>query len=140
MENEPSPLYIFSQEKRRNNNTINSNNKSKSNKDINIDTSLSREENKFTKDGDIINILKQRFNDNIYFTKINRNLIYLNPFDNEDDIFGEDIKFVFKSINENENVNSTSNEFHLFKTINEIISELKKNKCNKCSLLLQGDS
>ena len=140
MENEPSPLYIFSQDKRRNNNTINSNNKSKSNKDINIDTSLSREENKFTKDGDIINILKQRFNDNIYFTKINRNLIYLNPFDNEDEIFGEDIKFVFKSINENENINSTNNEFHLFKTINEIISELKKNKCNKCSLLLQGDS
>ena len=94
MENEPSPLYIFSQDKRRNNNTINSNNKSKSNKDINIDTSLSREENKFTKDGDIINILKQRFNDNIYFTKINRNLIYINPFDNEDDIFGEDIKSI----------------------------------------------
>ena len=44
--------------------------------------------------------------------------------DNEDEIFGEDIKFVFKSINENENINSTNNEFHLFKTINEIISEL----------------
>ena len=86
MENEPSPLNIFNQDKRRNNNTINSNNKSKSNKDINIDTSLSREENKFTKDGDIINFLKQRFNDNIYFTKINRNLIYLNPFDNEVEI------------------------------------------------------
>ena len=127
MENEPSPLYIFSQDKRRNNNTINSNNKSKSNKDINIDTSLSREENKFTKDGDIINILKQRFNDNIYFTKINRNLIYLNPFDNEDEIFGEDIKFVFKSINENENVNSTNNEFHLFKTFyyKEILAQVK---------------
>ena len=65
MENEPSPLNIFNQDKRRNNNTINSNNKSKSNKNINIDTSLSREENKFTKDVDIINMLKQRFNDNI---------------------------------------------------------------------------
>ena len=52
-----SPLYIFSQDKRRNNNTINSNNKSKSNKDINIDTSLSREENKYPKEGDIINII-----------------------------------------------------------------------------------
>ena len=147
MENTPCPpINIYSKEKIRNNNTnngnelINSMNKPLVNKDNNIDASLLYKENEIIKESDIINIIKQKFNENIYFTKINRNLAYLNPFCNEDDIFGEDIKFLYRTLNENENENKNNNEFHLFKTINEIISELKKNKFNKCSFLFLGDS
>ena len=164
MENQPSPLNIFL-DKEGNLPIINSNIKNqndlrdiinlndsnddqikKSNilikKDINLD--ISQEENNIPNDNDNINILKNRFNDNIYFSEINKNLIYLNPFCNEEDTFGKEIKSLFRTINGNEMFieNGIDNipDSHLYKTINQIIIDLKKNKYNKCSILLQGDS
>ena len=167
MENQPSPLNIFL-DKEGNLPIVNSNIKNqndlsnsrdiinlndsnddqikKSNilikKDINLDTS--QEENNIPNDNDNINILKNRFNDNIYFSEINKNLIYLNPFCNEEDTFGKEIKSLFRTINGNEmfieNGKDNIPDSHLYKTINQIIIDLKKNKYNKCSILLQGDS
>ena len=167
MENQPSPLNIFL-DKEGNLPIINSNIKNqndlsnsrdiinlndsnddqikKSNilikKDINLD--ISQEENNIPNDNDNINILKNRFNDNIYFSEINKNLIYLNPFCNEEDTFGKEIKSLFRTINGNEmfieNGKDNIPDSHLYKTINQIIIDLKKNKYNKCSILLQGDS
>ena len=111
-------------------------------KDIDLD--ISQEENDIVDENDILNNLKNRFNDKIYFTKVNKDLIYINPLCNEDDIFGKEIKSLFRPNNDNEifieNGKNIINEQHLFKTINQTIMDLKKNKYNKCSILLQGES
>ena len=171
MENEPSPLNIFFPEKdnissNRNlenqkeimDSPISSKSKSqikeiespsnqknikKSNnlfiKEINMDISSSQEEN--INENDILGKLKNRFNDNIYFTNINKNLIFLNAFCNEEDIFGKDMKVMFKTITGNVNERDNKNyDSHLFSEINKIIMDLKKNNYNKNSILIQGDS
>ena len=142
MENEPSPMNFFFQEKEKisTNNNIdyqknieespitkksNSNIKfseslsnqelKKSNilfnNEINLDVSLSQEEN--INENDFLNILKSRFNENKYFTNINKNLIYLNSFCKEEDIFGKDIEMMYKNMNENEN-ECEGNDSHIF--------------------------
>ena len=77
-----------------------------------------------------MNILKNRFNDNIYFSEINQNLIYLNPFCNEEDTFWKEIKSSYRTINDNEifieNGKNNIKGFHIYKTINPIIIDLKK--------------
>ena len=99
--------------------------------DINIDINSSQE---IINDSDILNNLKNRFNENMFFTSIHHNLIYLNSLCNEDEIFNKNIKFG------NDNENGIIHDSHVYKEINNAIKELKSNICNKYSILLQGDS
>ena len=98
---------------------------------------------------DILNNLKTRFNENIFFTNIQQNLIYINPFCNEDEVFGNNIKNIYKPMNNNNNSEEeptekendiSNNNSHLFNNINKAILNIKKDNLNKYTFLLQGDS
>ena len=132
MENYPVQINNdYNQIKKDNINHILSNN--------DLDEDSSSQENIILNENNILNIIKNRFNNNIYFTNIKNNLIYINPFCNEEEIFGNDIKYLLK-LNDNEIENGINIDSHLFKFINDSLSELKKNNSNKYTILLQGDS
>ena len=153
MENQPIPINA------KNNIDISLNNKNRNKKNINA---ISAQINQIKKDNiphflsnndfgddssfqenhneiDILNIIKDRYKDNIFFTNIKNNLIYLNSFCNEEEVFSNDIKYLFK-LNDNGIENGINIDSHLFKTVNKAILELKKNNCKKYTFLLQGDS
>ena len=106
------------------------------NNDLNFDDSSSQDN---IDENDIINNIKSRFDENIFFTNLKNKLLYLNPFCNEEEIFGNDMKYLLR-LNNNEIENGINIDAHLFKNINKAILELKKNNFNKYAILLQGDS
>ena len=106
------------------------------NNDLNFDDSSSQDN---IDENDIINNIKSRFDENIFFTNLKNNLLYLNPFCNEEEIFGNDMKYLLR-LNNNEIENGINIDAHLFKNINKDILELKKKNLNKYAILLQDDS
>ena len=99
---------------------------------LNLDD-LSLKEN--INEKDILNNLKTRFNENIFFTNIQQNLIYINPFCNEDEVFVNNIKNIYKPMNNNNNSEEeptekendiSNNNSHLFNNINKAILNIKK--------------
>ena len=106
-----------------------------------LDSDSSSQENNINENNNILNIIKNRFNNKIYFTNVKNDLIliYINSFCNEEEIFGNDIKYLFK-LNDNLIENGINIDSHLFKSINNALLDLKKNNINKYTILLQGDS